>query len=37
MYLSYNMFFILDEAKKPDIILDERRNISYEVLDISMA
>ena len=34
MFLSYNMFFILDEAKKLDIIRDEGRHITYAVLDV---
>ena len=31
IYMSYNMFFILDEHQKPDIIRDESRQISYAV------
>lgn len=34
MYLAYNMFVILDEERRPDIIRDEGRRISYEVLDV---
>ena len=34
MFLSYNMFFILDEAKKLDIIRDEGRHITYAVLTV---
>jgi len=29
IFLSYNMFFILDESKRPDLIHDEFRNITY--------
>ncbi len=28
------MFFILDEEKRPDIIRDESRNISYNLLNV---
>lgn len=28
------MFFILDETKRADIIRDEGRNITYQVLDV---
>ncbi len=28
------MFFILDEGKRPDIIRDEGRNISYNLLNV---
>ena len=31
IYMSYNMFFILDEHQKPDILRDESRQISYAV------
>ena len=34
MFLSYNMFFILDEAKKLDIVRDEGRHITYAVLTV---
>lgn len=34
IFLAYNMFFILDEKKKPDIIRDESRNITYQVLNV---
>lgn len=30
------MFFILDEERKIDIIRDEGRNITYQVLDVIM-
>lgn len=32
IFLSYNMFFILDESK-PDVIRNENYNMSYPVLD----
>ena len=28
------MFLILDEEKRPDIMRDERRHITYQVLDV---
>lgn len=34
IFLAYNMFFILDEDKLPDIIRDEGRQITYKMLSI---
>lgn len=34
MFLAYNMFFILDEEKRADIIRDESRQISYALLEV---
>ena len=31
IFLAYNMFFILDDSRRPDIIRDEGRQISYAV------
>lgn len=33
-FLAYNLFFILDESRRPDIIRDETRRISYTLLDL---
>lgn len=33
IFLAYNMFLILEE-KRPDIIRDEKRQISYALLDV---
>jgi hypothetical protein len=34
IFLSYNMFLILEERKRPDIIRDENREISYPLLRV---
>lgn len=34
LFLVYNMFLLLDGNKKVDIIRDERKNISYHLLDV---
>lgn len=33
-YLSCNIIFILDEEKRPDIIRDEGRKITYPLLEV---
>ena len=38
--MAYNMFFILDDNRKPDLIRDEGRQISYavkNVIDLSVS
>lgn len=34
IFLSYNMFFLLNENRKADLIRDESRMISYQLLDV---
>ena len=34
IFLAYNMFFILDDSKGPDLIRDEGRQITYAVKDV---
>ncbi len=34
IFLAYNMFFILDDSKGPDLIRDEARQITYAVKDV---
>ncbi len=34
IFLAYNMFFILEEGWRPDIIRDEARKVSYKILDV---
>ncbi len=29
IFLAYNMFFILDDGKRPDIVRDEARDVTY--------
>ena len=40
IFLAYNMFFILYDNRKPDLIRDEGRQISYavkNVIDLSVS
>ena len=34
IFLAFNMFFILDEGQRPDIIRDEAKKFSYRVLKV---
>ena len=34
IFLAYNMFFILDVNREPDLIRDEGRRISYAVMNV---
>ena len=34
IYLAYNMFFILDEERRPDLIRDEGRKVTYPLLEV---
>ena len=34
IYLAYNMFFILDDQRGPDLIRDEGRKITYAVKNV---
>ena len=34
IFLAFNMFFILDEGQRPDIIRDEAKKVSYRLLKV---
>ena len=34
IFLAFNMFFILDEGQRPDIIRDEATKVSYRLLKV---
>ena len=34
LFLAYNMFFLFDRTRRPDIIRDEGRKITYPILQV---